>query len=214
MVQIAAAEAGRPNLWLHHLTQLRNLLFERSLLQTTGATPFIIWYLVTIDVVTSLAGVGEGELTASFLRNNLVTDFKNIFKSNPNGDGMKIIPNISHQSLENEAFLQALALNQQLILLGSTIAKARVALKVAAQATVNFVTDDTAPTPEIQASVREAQVQDILGELLRIWIFHQSGMQNLATDGNNIPSNRLMVLQSQVSNLPQFSEITVYLLTR
>ncbi|EPS42677.1 hypothetical protein H072_3308 [Dactylellina haptotyla CBS 200.50] len=196
LYEIAAAEAGRPNLWQQHLSQLRSFLFERVLLSTSGATPFIIWYLVAIDVIASLAGVEDGDLTESFLRNNLITDFKKTFAQTAITDSFSIFSSPAHQALENEAFLQALSLNQELILLGSTIAKTRIALKTATPL-AEFTSDDSLSNSEIQASVRESQVHQILEELQRVWIFHQNGMANLAAQTDAGMSTRLTVLQSQ-----------------
>ncbi|KAK6528870.1 hypothetical protein TWF694_004101 [Orbilia ellipsospora] len=190
LYEIAAAEAGRPNLWQQNLSQLQNFLFERALLNTTGAIPFIIWYLVAIDVISSLAGVEDGNLTESFLRNNMITDFKKSFASSAGANGLSIFTSPAQQALENEAFLQALSLNQELILLGSTIAKTRVALKTASPL-ADFASD------EIQASVRESQVHQILEELQRVWVFHQNGMADLAAEADAAVSTRLTVLQSQ-----------------
>ncbi|KAJ6262387.1 hypothetical protein Dda_3195 [Drechslerella dactyloides] len=194
--EIAAAEAGRPNLWQQNLSQLRSLLFERALLNSSGATPFIIWYLVVIDVIASLAGVDDGGLTESFLRNNLVADFKKTFVPSAMADGLSIFSSPAHQALENEAFLQALSLNQELILLGSTIARTRVALKTTPLPS-EYASSDPLSTSDIQASLRESQVQQILEQLQRVWIFHQNGMASLATEADAATSTRLAILQSQ-----------------
>ncbi|KAF3906564.1 hypothetical protein ABW20_dc0107953 [Dactylellina cionopaga] len=194
---IAAADTKRPNLSQQHLSQLRSLLFERVLLTTSGATPFIIWYMVAIDVVGSLAGVDNGDITESFLSNSLVTDFKRTFASSSPVADNSIFPSPTTQTLENQAFLQALSLNQELILLGSTIAKTRFAFKTAAPLSAEY-TGEALSESEIQASVRESQVQQIIEELQRRWIFHQNGMANLATGQNSTPSTRVAVLQSQV----------------
>ncbi|KAK6534583.1 hypothetical protein TWF281_005893 [Arthrobotrys megalospora] len=198
LYEIAAAEAGRPNLWQQHLSQLRSFLFERVLLDTSGATPFIIWYLVAIDVISSLAGVEDGDLTESFLRSHLITDFKKTFAPSAVADGLSIFSSPAHQALESEAFLQALSLNQELILLGSTIAKTRVALKTSTPLVAEYGSDDPLSSSDIQASVRESQIHQILDELQRVWIFHQGGMTNLAAEADSAMSTRLTVLQSQV----------------
>ncbi|KAK6507080.1 hypothetical protein TWF481_005530 [Arthrobotrys musiformis] len=197
LYEIAAAEAGRPNLWQQHLSQLRSFLFERVLLDASGATPFIIWYLVAIDVISSLAGVEDGDLTESFLRSRLITDFKKTFAPSAVADGLSIYSSPAHQALESEAFLQALSLNQELILLGSTIAKTRVALKTSTPLVAEYGSDDPLSSSDIQASVRESQIHQILEELQRVWIFHQNGMTNLATETDSAMSTRLTVLQSQ-----------------
>ncbi|KAF3318260.1 hypothetical protein TWF173_007693 [Orbilia oligospora] len=197
LYEIAAAEAGRPNLWQQHLSQLRSFLFERVLHDTSGATPFIIWYLVAIDVISSLAGVEDGDLTESFLRSHLITDFKKTFAPSAVADGLSIYSSPAHQALESEAFLQALSLNQELILLGSTIAKTRIALKTSTPLVTEYGSDDACSSSDIQASVRESQIHQILEELQRVWIFHQNGMTNLATETDSAMSTRLTVLQSQ-----------------
>ncbi|KAF3919313.1 hypothetical protein ABW21_db0201470 [Orbilia brochopaga] len=194
---IAAVEAGRPNLWQQNLTQLRGLLFERALINSSGATPFIIWYLVVIDVIASLAGVDDGGLTESFLRNNLVADFKKTFVPSGMTDGISIFSSPAHQALENDAFLQALSLNQELILLGSTIARTRVALKRTTPLASEYAPADPLSASDIQASVQESQVQQILEELQRVWIFHQNGMASLAAEADAATSTRLAILQSQ-----------------
>ncbi|KAK6361915.1 hypothetical protein TWF730_005623 [Orbilia blumenaviensis] len=197
LYEIAAAEAGRPNLWQQNLSQLRSFIFERGQPDNSGATPFIIWYLVAIDVISSLAGVEDGNLTESFLRSHLITDFKKTFAPSAVADGLSVYSSPTHQALESEAFLQALSLNQELILLGSTIAKTRVALKASTPIATEYGSDDPLSSPDIQASMRESQIHHILEELQRVWIFHQSGMTNLATEADSAMSTRLTVLQSQ-----------------
>ncbi|EWC46168.1 hypothetical protein DRE_04546 [Drechslerella stenobrocha 248] len=196
LYEIAAAEAGRPNLWQQHLSQLRSFLFERVLLRPSAATPFIIWYLIAIDVIASLAGVNEGGLTESFLRNNLIMDFKKTFVPSAMADGLPTFSSPAHQALENEAFLQALSLNQELIMLGSTIARTRTALTTTAPLASEYAPDNPLAAPDIQASVRDSQVQPILEELRRVWIFHQNGMVNIAGADGTV-STRLVILQSQ-----------------
>ncbi|KAF3942036.1 hypothetical protein ABW19_dt0201155 [Dactylella cylindrospora] len=114
-------------------------------------------------------------------------------------DGLSIFSSPALQALETEAFLQALSLNQELILLGSTIARTRVALKNTAALDSEFTSDDPLSGTDIQASVRESQVHQILEELQRIWIFHHNGMQNLRAEVDAAMSARLTILQSQAT---------------
>jgi hypothetical protein len=70
--QIAAAELGESNLWLHHLSWLLRIVFMRRKILTYEPYPFFIWWICQIDIYAAFSGIGDGTFVNTMLKHDML----------------------------------------------------------------------------------------------------------------------------------------------